>query len=245
MDVQGIKQGIGSEHAESWKFLSIFLRESDACLTKLTNAIAANDSPSSRNLLHQMLGATRIIDYAPLEQRLLDVQNLVKSSGAAHEAMPILAAANGLLDGLFDYLMEMRPTYHMHLCVPSPADAEVLQACFGDSEEITSASSIDIASAIRAISSSETDLVIYDDRGNDMLLTQLSAGLKSAYNETPILLVSQHPVDAPAAGRKKTIYGVRGCIDMAQWPGQCHMAIKTIANGRDYWPKMSIVHPTG
>ncbi len=223
-------------YSDNWEFLSTYLKEMDFCLFNLQIAIEKKDTTASRSELHQMLGASRILNYSDLVDEIIALQSIIKGKNQSQDTTPLLTGIHKHLEELYRYLVMERPSYDVYLM---SSDVDYFSSVQGSHAEIikTTFSSCSTLEERKAcLSSNDVDLIIYDYDGNLNRLKKFSAALVSSGIETPILLVSQY-FSPFTPGRDSDIASLRGRLLKIPNLDQLVEGVKCIVNGRDYWPE--------
>jgi hypothetical protein len=228
-----ISQDFNINYAENWGFLAIYLREMQECLRILTHAIDADNTAAARAELHQMFGATSIINYIGLEEKLVLLQSIIKSDQPSSEGAYLLSEIQALLDELFEYLMETRPDYDVHVLTSADDIVSTLIGLPQDDVRMTCTHSGNMEECISWLSSNDTDLIILDDQ-DPVMPEQLSSELESLCIEIPILVVMDQHV-SKLLERFNDIVNINGAVIKSTPISQLLEVIKTIVNGRNFF----------
>ncbi len=222
-------------NAESiWQILAVFLREMDSCYVKLETAIDQNDVTAARAELHQMIGATGILNDVELAEILQTIQKIVKSDQPIQSCKSFLLKIKAHLDQIFLYSYEMRPGYRAHFILQKGADPKITAGLQSTVASIRCSQSNSVNDAFSYIKSNEVDIILIDCEEKHHKAIDLSKRLSSDFIDSSILLM----VEKPEAFKKEIVsnyQNINGSIhhdaDLDEWV----KAIKTIVNGRDYW----------
>ena len=226
---------IYNTHGEdTWVFLSVYIKEIDDCFVKLDLSITQKDITESRAQLHQMIGATRILNYVELEEKLVILQSKVKSSEGPKNCTQLLAEIQSHLDNIFAYALEKRPNYNVYLLAQKESTLSMVKELLEPEVKVACTYSTTVEDCMTWLSSNDADLVMVDSDENSTMLEELSNHFVSAYIETPVLLIKDNSKINIAELTSK-YPNLNGCILKSASSEKWIESIKTIVNGRAYW----------
>jgi DNA-binding NarL/FixJ family response regulator len=168
-----------------------------------------------------------------LEEKLVLLQSIIKSDQPSSEGAYLLSEIQALLDELFEYLMETRPDYDVHVLTSADDIVSTLIGLPQDDVRMTCTHSGNMEECISWLSSNDTDLIILDDQ-DPVMPEQLSSELESLCIEIPILVVMDQHV-SKLLERFNDIVNINGAVIKSTPISQLLEVIKTIVNGRNFF----------
>lgn len=223
----------GISYLDNWEFLLIYLQEMDGCFAQLKDAVHNNDTATAREAIHQMLGATSIMNFTELQKSVTEIQKIVKGQTESIDPVPLLSEIGFNLDSLFGYMCSKRPTYKLHLLSSDADFIKVVERLPKEEIKIKSSKSKSVEESTAWLAEHETDMIIYDYEGNRKKFIDFNSELAVSGIETPILLVSEY--FGPSTPARDSIFpNLKGRLIKASNKEEWLKAIKTLANGREY-----------
>lgn len=223
----------GISYLDNWEFLLIYLQEMDGCFAQLKDAVLNNDTATAREAIHQMLGATSIMNFTGLQKNVTEIQKIVKGQTESIDPAPLLSDIGFNLDSLFGYMCSKRPTYNLHFLSTDDAFINVIERLPKEEINIKSSKSKSVEECTAWLAENEADMIIYDYDGNRKKFIDFTSELAESDIETPILLVSEY--FGPSTPAKDNIFpNLKGRLIKSANKDQWLQAIRTIANGREY-----------
>ncbi|MFT6054603.1 MAG: hypothetical protein ACJASP_001496 [Roseivirga sp.] len=218
----------------AWLALPVFIRETDLCFLSLGSAIGRNDLPKSREDLHQMIGASKIMNAVEVEQHLLSLQTIVKSSEFPKSCDYYLEKIKAQVNDLYEFSVENRKAYHLYLLYNDEDTFNKVEELFDEKIQLSFSATSKLGDCISYLSSNHTDVIVTDYKVDSYNFTVLSDFLQSSYSNTPVLLIDEK-ADGNAKESQKEHPNISGSILKGATINQWLELIKTVANGHDCW----------
>jgi hypothetical protein len=218
----------------AWVVLPVFIKEMDTCLISLEKSVARRDLHESRQVLHQMIGASKIMNIVEIVVELFTLQSIVKGPDFPRNCDYHLAQIKSQVSKLFEYILEHRKAYNLFLLYKEVDTFKKAQALVDEQTEISLAYSISLDDCISYLSSNEPDIIITDFQVGSVNLEKLSIFLQSKFKNSPVLLVVELANNETQESHKEYA-NVSGSLVKTATVNQWYESIKTVANGRDCW----------
>lgn len=218
----------------AWVVLPVFIKEMDTCLISLEKSVARRDLHESRQVLHQMIGATKIMNLAEIEQELITLQSIVKGPDFPRNCDIHLAKIKSQVSKLFEYSLENRKEYNLYLFYKEEDTLKKAQALVDEKAHLSLNYSFSLDDCISYLSSNEPDIIITDFQLGSENLEKLMAFLKSTFKNSPVLLIVDK-ADGKTQESQKENPNISGSLEKNADLNQWYESINTVANGRDSW----------
>jgi hypothetical protein len=237
---ESVYQPIFDNYGENaWVVLPVFIKEMDTCFISLEKSLHRIDLHESRQVLHQMIGASKIMHVIEIEEELLTLQGIVKSPDFPRNCNDHLTKIKSQVNELFKYSIEHRKAYNLYLLYRKEDTFKRAQALVDEKTQLSLSYGISLADCISYLSSNEPGIIMTDFQVGSVNLEKLSAYLQSSFNNSPVLLIVDQAEGKTQESQKEYI-NVSGSLVKTATINQWFESIKTVANGRDSWQEKEL-----